>query len=202
MSSRANQSHDHIKSLNELVLKKDKLRSFKPKFKLRGNGRGDKSKPTKNGIGLEKRGVDVCRHHYGRQKIDTLITTSASKFFIPEDTAQKLDLKVEKEVRWIKTMNSNKVPTMGVEKEVKLQLGDWTGKETIELIPLDDYDIVVGLSFLDQINALLIPFIDYMCVMDSHQQCLVPMKRDSGVEAKKLLAIQFVKGYVKMKYPT
>ncbi|KAH1031916.1 hypothetical protein J1N35_044090 [Gossypium stocksii] len=53
------------------------------------------------------------------------------------------DAKVEKEPGWIKTVNLKSNPTMRVAKGVKLQLDSWTNKETIEVIPLDDYDFLV-----------------------------------------------------------
>ena len=91
-------------------------------------------------------------------KITALMDTRASNLFVVERIAKRLGLKVSKGNGWIKTVNSKKVPTMGVAQKVELQLGDWKGKETIKVIPLDDYDFVVGLDFLDRINALLVPF--------------------------------------------
>ncbi|MBA0570066.1 hypothetical protein Golob_003754, partial [Gossypium lobatum] len=41
----------------------------------------------------------------------------------------------------------------GMTKGVEIQLDEWTGKDNIKVIPLDDFDFVVGLSFLDWINA-------------------------------------------------
>ena len=78
------------------------------------------------------------------------------------------------------TVNSNEVPTMGVAQGVELQLGDWKGKETIEVISLDDYDFVVGLDFLDRINALLVPFANCLYILDTRCQCIVSVRREFG----------------------
>ena len=86
---------------------------------------------------------------------------------------------------------------MGVAKAMDLQLGDWKGKETIEVIPLDDYDCVFGLNFLDWINALLVPFVDCICILDARYQCIVPVNREMGAKAKMLSAIQLAKGVPK-----
>ena len=83
---------------------------------------------------------------------------------------------------------------MGVAQGVELKLGDWKGKEKIEVIPLDDYEFFVGLDFLDRINALLVPFANYLCILDTGCQCIVPMKRESGQSSKVLSAIQLANG--------
>lgn len=77
---------------------------------------------------------------------------------------------------------------------VELQLGDWKGKETLEVISLDDYDFVIGLDFLDRINALLVPFANCICILDPRCQCIVPVRRESGPSTKVLSAIQLAKG--------
>ncbi|PPR94414.1 hypothetical protein GOBAR_AA26258 [Gossypium barbadense] len=81
--------------------------------------------------------------------LNTFFDTGASDLLMSEETAHKLGLKIQNESGWIKTVNSESVPIKGVTKEVDLQLGDWTGKATIRVIPLDDYNFMVGLSLID-----------------------------------------------------
>ncbi|KAJ8627131.1 hypothetical protein MRB53_020438 [Persea americana] len=108
-------------------------------------------------------------------KMNALVDTRASDLFMSEIAAKKLGLLVEKGNGWIKTVNSREVPTMGREQGVEIQLGQWTGKEAIEVIPLDDYELVIGLDFLDRINALLVPFANCLCILDPRCQCIVPI---------------------------
>ena len=68
------------------------------------------------------------------------------------------------------------------------------GKESIEVIPFDDYEFVVGLDFLDRINALLVPFANCLCILDPRCQCIVPVRGETGQAAKVLSAIQLAKG--------
>lgn len=91
---------------------------------------------------------------------------------------------------------------MGVAKGFKLQLGSWVDIETIMVIPLDDYDFMVRLKFLEWVNALLIPFVDCMCILDPHYQYVMPIKRDKGVEAKVYWQSSLIKRYVGMKFHT
>ena len=47
-------------------------------------------------------------------KIIALVDTRASDLFVLKGIAKKLGLRVNKSSRWIKTVNSKEVPTMGV----------------------------------------------------------------------------------------
>ncbi|OMO74467.1 reverse transcriptase [Corchorus capsularis] len=133
--------------------------------------------------------IEVAGH-----KVNALVDTGASDLFVSEGGAKKLGLKVDKGQGWIKTVNSKEVPTMGVVQGVELKLGAWSGKDNIEVIPLDDYDFVVVLDFLDRINALLVPFADCVCILDPRCQCIVPVRRETGQATMTLSAIQLAKG--------
>ena len=52
---------------------------------------------------------------------------------------------------------------------------------------------MIGLDFLVRINALLVPFVDCVCILDARCQCLVPLRRGSGVGSWVVSAIQFAK---------
>ena len=127
-------------------------------------------------------------------KITALVDTRASDLLVAEKIAMRLGLKVSKGNKCTKTINSKEVPTMGVAQGVELQLEDWKGKEKIEVIPLDDYDFVVSLDFLDHIIALFVPFANCLCILDTWCQCIMLVKRKFGQGSKVLSAIQLVKG--------
>ena len=55
---------------------------------------------------------------------------------------------------------------------------------------MDDFDFVLGLSFLDRVDALIVPCADVVCILEPTQQCVVPLHRDKGKESKKLTSIQ------------
>lgn len=82
----------------------------------------------------------------------------------------------------------------GVARDVEVHIGKWKSKETIDVIPLNDYDFVIGLGFLNMIYALVVPFVDSICMLNTHGQCVVSMKRDSGRDGKMLSAMQVSTG--------
>ncbi|PPS13610.1 hypothetical protein GOBAR_AA06967 [Gossypium barbadense] len=126
--------------------------------------------------------------------LNALVDTGASDLLMSKGAAHKLGLKIENEAGRIKTVNSESVPIKGVAKEVNLQLGDWTDEASIKVIPLHDYDFVVGLSLLDQVKASIFPSGNYMVISDSNHQCMVRLTRNGSLERKTLSTIQFAKG--------
>ncbi|KAG8503718.1 hypothetical protein CXB51_001706 [Gossypium anomalum] len=116
-----------------------------------------------------------------------LIDTGASDLFISEKAAKKLGLSIKKLNRKIKTVNSEEGPTVGVVRDVELQIGEWKGKEEFEVIQLDDYDYVLGLNFLDKIQTVLYPWADQIhLVTGPLSKIVVPVYRDMKVGTKVL----------------
>lgn len=91
---------------------------------------------------------------------------------------------------------------MGVVKGDELQLDGWNSKETIEVIPLDDYDSVVGLNLIDQINAILNPFSNCMCILDPYHQCVVMIKCETGAEDMYYPQYSLLRGCAETKFLT
>ncbi|KAE8690983.1 cytochrome P450 78A7-like [Hibiscus syriacus] len=150
--------------------------------------------------------VAAIKENDGEEKetlklMSALVDTGASELFLSEQAAKKLDLRVEKTSGFIKTVNTKEVPIVGEARGIKLSIGGWTGKESIKVIPLDDFDFVIGISFLDRINAFPLPFADCLVICDPKHQCIVSVSRESGTDAKMLSAIQFSKG-VRREEPT
>ncbi|KAH1108015.1 hypothetical protein J1N35_011783 [Gossypium stocksii] len=70
----------------------------------------------------------------------------------------------------------------------------WKGNEDFKVIHFDDYDYVLDLNFLEKVNALLFPFEDCMCVLDTRQQqCVMLVSRDLRGGTKVLSTIQVAK---------
>ncbi|KAL3739200.1 hypothetical protein ACJRO7_020581 [Eucalyptus globulus] len=142
----------------------------------------------------EPKGLMFADVKIGVTTMSALMDTGASNIFVSEEAMKKLNLRVEKGASWLKTVNSKEVPAIGVARDVELQLGSWRGKETLEVIPLDDYDIVIGIKFLDRIHAIVVPFAECICVLDKSSQCMIPVHRESERDRKMISAIRLTKG--------
>ncbi|PPS00122.1 hypothetical protein GOBAR_AA20547 [Gossypium barbadense] len=123
------------------------------------------------------------------RKLNTLVDTGASDLFMSERATHKLGLKIKNKPGQIKTVNSESVSIKGVTKGVNLQFGDWTGKASIKVIALDDYDFIVGLSFLDQVNATICLSNNFMVISDSNHQYMMRLTRKGSLEGKILSTV-------------
>ncbi|XP_038991121.1 uncharacterized protein LOC120114215 [Hibiscus syriacus] len=143
--------------------------------------------------GHNKKGLMYVDIIVAGQKMSALVDTGASELFMSEQIAKRLGLHVEKASGSIKNVNAEEVSIARVTKGIELTVGDWSEKESVKVIPLDDFDFVLGLSFLDRINAFPVPFADCLCILDPKQQCIIPVSQGPGVGAKILSVIQFSK---------
>ncbi|GFZ03719.1 hypothetical protein Acr_16g0003430 [Actinidia rufa] len=61
--------------------------------------------------------------------------------------------------------------------DVRLHIGAWCGQVDFTVVPMDDYPIVLGMEFLDGVQAFPIPFAETMCIMGEGSACMVPLAR-------------------------
>lgn len=127
------------------------------------------------------------------QKRSALIDTGASDLFMSEKAAKKLGLSIRKSNKKIKVATSEKAPTVGVVRDVEIQIGKWKSKEEFEVIQLSDYDFVLGLNFLVRIQATLQLGADQIHIATGPStKSIVPVHRDVKVGTKVLSSIQLV----------
>ena len=43
---------------------------------------------------------------------------------------------------------------------------------------MDDFDVVLGLEFLDKMKAVLVPYTNTICILEEGKACTVPIKRE------------------------
>ncbi|MBA0753333.1 hypothetical protein Gogos_019986 [Gossypium gossypioides] len=141
----------------------------------------------------EREGLMFVDINIASHKRSALIDTRASNLFMSESAARKLGLSIRKSNKKIKTVNSMEGPTVGVAQNIELQIGEQKGKEEFEVIQLDDYDFVLGLNFLDRIQADLYLWADQIhIVIGLLSRIIVPMHQDMKVGTKVLSSIQLV----------
>ena len=84
-----------------------------------------------------------------------LLDTGASHLLISSDVASKLGLKISKGGGTIKAVNSSPTPIDGVAHKVNVSIGEWHGQENLTVVTMDDFDVVLGLEFLDKVKAVV-----------------------------------------------
>ncbi|KAI5316909.1 hypothetical protein L3X38_036616 [Prunus dulcis] len=111
--------------------------------------------------------------------------------------AKRLGCRVSKEAGCLKTANSTAKAINGVARGVELHIATWKGVADFSVISMNDYDVVLGMEFMDKVKAFPIPFYNTMCIAQGGtMSCMVPVVRQQG-ESKLLSAMQLSKSWKK-----
>ena len=108
-----------------------------------------------------------------------------------------MGLKLEENISRIKEVNSKTQKIQGIAKNVPMQVGDWKGTCNLLCVPLDDFDLIIGVDFLLKAKVALIPHLGGLVVLKERQPCFVQALRanDGGkVQPEMLSTIQLKKG--------
>ncbi|KAK8684211.1 hypothetical protein V6N13_040241 [Hibiscus sabdariffa] len=119
-----------------------------------------------------------------------MVDTGASHNFISLEEATRLGVKVTGGKGSIKAVNSAAKPIHGIAQEVKTDVGTWSGRLNFSIVPMDDYKLILGIEFLDQVKAIPMSFANAMSITEGNQACVVPMIRGTKQESKVLSALQ------------
>lgn len=133
--------------------------------------------------------------------VKALLDTGATHNFLEVKEANRLGIQYKKEQGWLKAVNSEARSILGVAHDVEVSLGEWHDTLNFPIITMDDYPIVLGMDFLDNVKAVPIPLANMMCIVGEGNMSMVPLARESNLQVKHLSAMQLHKG-VKKAYPT
>ncbi|KAK2988588.1 hypothetical protein RJ640_011558 [Escallonia rubra] len=104
-----------------------------------------------------------------------LMDMGATHNFITMEEVERLGLNVVDGGGWLKTVNAEAKPLQGIVRRVEMCLGKWKGFVNFSVARMDDFKVVLGLDFLRQVNALVSPYNNAVCIMERGAACVVPM---------------------------
>ncbi|GAV91451.1 gag-asp_proteas domain-containing protein [Cephalotus follicularis] len=76
-----------------------------------------------------------------------IVDTRATHSFLVERMVNQLSLKVDKHGSRIKAINSQAQAVAGMSHGVQISMGEWAGKIDLMVVPLDDFDLILGNDF-------------------------------------------------------
>ena len=129
-------------------------------------------------------------------QVKDVVDSGVTHNFMATKKASKLGLKLEDDTNQIKTVNSKAQKIHGVSKNVLMQVGDQNGTCSLLCVPLDDFDLILGIDFLLKAKVALISYLGGLMVLDEIQSYFMQVLRakdsDKG-QHEMLSAIQLKK---------
>ena len=110
--------------------------------------------------------------------------------------AKHLGLKATKEGGTMKAVNSPAKPIAGIAQGVHITLGTWSRKLNFSIVPMDEFKMVLGLEFFNQVHAFPLSSTNSLSILDGSKACMVPTERGKS-EEKTLSAMQFKRAFKK-----
>ncbi|KAK2977561.1 hypothetical protein RJ640_007036 [Escallonia rubra] len=131
--------------------------------------------PTGEGQASKSEGLLYMEAKLNGKLAHVLVDTGATHNFITMGEAERLGLNVVDGGGWLKPVNAEAKPLQGMVRRVEICLGKWKGFVNFSVARMDDFKVVLGLDFLRQVNALVSPYNNAMCIMERGAACVVPL---------------------------
>ena len=130
-------------------------------------------------------------------RVKVMVDSGATHNFVATSEASRLDLKLVDDDNRIKAVNSKAQRIHGIAKDVLLQVGEWKGKINLLCVPLDDFNLILGIDFFLKSKAALIPHLGGLMILEEKQPYFVPTvkgKAEKHGKAEMVSALQLKKG--------
>lgn len=79
--------------------------------------------------------------------VSAMVDSGATQNYVADRIAHKLGLKLCQDGSSIKAVNSPARLISGIANNVPIRIGTWAGKATFMAIPMDDFQMILGMEF-------------------------------------------------------
>jgi len=117
----------------------------------------------------KRNSLEYVRMKVGGVDILTMVDSGASHNFMGEDTVRRIGLKFVPVKAQMKIVNSPLDNVLGIAEKVDMTLGEWTGKIDFTIVQIDDYDAVLGMEFMKQFDAMIVPHLRKLYMYDGRE---------------------------------
>ncbi|KAF2314836.1 hypothetical protein GH714_036861 [Hevea brasiliensis] len=156
---------------------------FQPREATMGSLQLSALKVQEKGTVNVEKGRPFVQIQVGGQELRALLDTEASHKFLTLEEAKRLGIPYEKEMGWLKAVNSTPNLIHGVARDTKVRIGDWHGTLDFFIVSMDDYQCVLGVEFVDGAKAIPMIFANSMCITEGGGTCVVPLLRGKASNA-------------------
>ena len=117
----------------------------------------------------ERNSLEYVQMNIGGADILTMVNSGATHNFMSEDIVRRIGLKFVPLKAQMKTLNSPPDYVLGVAEKVDTTLGEWRGKVDFTIVRIDDYEAVLGMEFLKQFDAMIVPHLKRLYIYDGRE---------------------------------
>lgn len=110
------------------------------------------------------------------QPATTMLDTGATHNFIDEKEAMRLGLEITRGQGVINVVNSEAKPTAGIARGVDVKINHWQGTLDFIVAPMDDFKIVLGITFFKEALAFPVPAYNSLVILDDHKIRVIPLR--------------------------
>jgi len=125
----------------------------------------------------ERNRLEYVRIKVGGSDILTMVDSGASHNFMGKDTARRIGMKFAPAMEKMKTLNSPPIEVLGIVERVDTTLGEWTGKVDFTIVWIDDYEVVLGMEFMKQFDAMIVPHLRKLYIYDGREDVSISVTR-------------------------
>ncbi|KAF5806142.1 putative transcription factor interactor and regulator CCHC(Zn) family [Helianthus annuus] len=127
------------------------------------------------------------------ETLKALVDTGASHNIMSLSEAKRLGLRITPQEGWIKAADGEPILIEGIAWGVKAKIGEWAGKLHFSIVPIDNYDIILGLDFFEKENVFPAPFLNTLYILKGDKVYATPLESNTRNRGKTLSAIQLMK---------
>jgi hypothetical protein len=122
--------------------------------------------------------------------MQALVDSGASHNFLKTEVVKELGLRVSPCGAVVKEVNSKEKETTGVSSSVHIRLDKWEGRANFIVMPMDDFEVILGKEFLRRMHSVLMPWMDKMVILGEQKAWVVcTTARKSGGKVQLVSAL-------------
>ncbi|KAG9459075.1 hypothetical protein H6P81_003583 [Aristolochia fimbriata] len=125
-----------------------------------------------------------------------MVDMGATHNFMAEEEAKRLRLRWSKDGSTMKVVNSAAKAVCGVAKDVKVKVSKWEGTVNFTIVPMDDFNVILGIDFLSHCKAFVMSYLGMVGILDENGSCtLIEAKRQNVMgKTQVITALQLKRG--------